>query len=111
MAYVRTAQNHKCLKFSCVCNVFILFYERRWQGGEFKIIKNYHNLNNFSRFGSYHQVFGQVKEWLIVAFCEMIKVPHVIAYPKDFNLLCDRDQQGGVLKPMENDHFQVFLSV
>ena len=28
----------------------------------------------------------------------MIRVPHVVACPMDFNLLCDRGQQGGVLK-------------
>ena len=27
----------------------------------------------------------------------------------DFNLFCDRGQQGGVLKPTKNDHFQVLL--
>ena len=26
-------------------------------------------------------------------------------------LLCDRGQQGGLLKPTKHDHFQVFLAV
>ena len=63
MAYVRTTQNHKCSKFSCVfLTVFILFYERHWQGGVFKVIKNDNLFGIFSRFVRYPQVFGQVKE-------------------------------------------------
>ena len=42
---------------------------------------------------------------------EMIRVPHVVTGPMGFNLLCDRGQQGGLLKPRKNDHFQVFLAV
>ena len=38
---------------------------------------------------------------------------HVLACLMDFDLLCDRFQQGGVLKlmKMKNDHFLVFLAV
>ena len=41
----------------------------------------------------------------------MIRVPHVVACPIDFNFLCDQGQQGGVLKPTKNDHFQVLSAV
>ena len=41
----------------------------------------------------------------------MIRVPHVVACPMDFNLLYDRDQQGGMLKPTKVDRFSVFLAV
>ena len=41
----------------------------------------------------------------------MIRVPHVVACPMNFNLLCDQGQQGGVFKVMKNDHFLVFLAV
>ena len=61
--------------------------------------------------GLYPHVLGQVKEWLIVGLREMIGVPHAVLCLINFNLLCDRGQQGGVPKPTENDHFQVFLAV
>ena len=38
-------------------------------------------------------------------------MPHVFSCPMDFNLLCDRGQQGGVLNPTKNDQSQVFLAV
>ena len=41
----------------------------------------------------------------------MIRVPHAAAYPIDFNLLCDRVQQGGVLKLMKNNRFLLFLVI
>lgn len=42
---------------------------------------------------------------------EIIRVSHVVAYPMAFILLCDRGQQGGVLKATKTDHFKVFLAV
>ena len=30
--------------------------------------------------------------------------------PMEFNLLCDRDQWGGVLRRIKNDHFLVFFN-
>ena len=65
----------------------------------------------FRRLGPFSQVFGQFKELLILKLREMIRVLHVVAFPVDFNLLCDRGQQGRVLKPRKNDHFQVFFAV
>ena len=47
----------------------------------------------------------------ILELHEMIRVPHVLACPIDFNLLCDRVQQEGVLRRTQNDHFLVFLAV
>ena len=41
----------------------------------------------------------------------MIRVLHAVACTGDNNLLCDQGQQGGVLKPTKNDHFQVLLAV
>ena len=55
------------------------------------------------------QVFGQVKEFLIIELHEMLRVTH--AFSIGFNLLCDRVQQEGVLKHMKNGHFLVFLAV
>ena len=41
-------------------------------------------LSIFSCLGSFLQIFGQVKEWLISELCEMIKVTHIVACPMDF---------------------------
>ena len=46
-------------------------------------------LANFSCLCHFPQVFGQVKEWLILELHEMIRMPHVVAYPKVFILVCD----------------------
>ena len=35
------------------------------------------------------QVFGQVKEWIILKLYEMIRVQHIFACPVFFILLCD----------------------
>ena len=35
----------------------------------------------------------------------MIRVSHVVAYTVGYNLLCDRGQHGGVLRPTKNYHF------
>ena len=40
-----------------------------------------------------------------------MKVLHAVACPIDFKLLYAQGQLGGVLKPMENGHFLVFLTV
>ena len=47
--------------------------------------------------GHFPQVFGQVNEWLILELHEIIRVPDVVAYTMELNLLCDRRQQGGLL--------------
>ena len=61
-------------------------------------MKNDHFFSIFNRFGHFPQVFGQVREWLILKLHEMIRVLHVGAWPMDFNLLCDQGQQPVVLK-------------
>ena len=49
-----------------------------------------------SRFGPSPKFFCQ--EWLILELHEMMRVPHAVACPMDFNLLCDRDQQGSFFR-------------
>ena len=44
----------------------------------------------FRRLGLFPQVYGQVKEWFILELHEMIRVFHVVVFPIDFKLLCDR---------------------
>ena len=41
----------------------------------------------------------------------MIRVPHVVAYPMNFSLLCDQGQLVGVFKLMKNDHFLAVLVI
>ena len=43
VAYVRTAENNNSVNCSCV-PIFFLIYERDWQGGVFKVMKNDHLL-------------------------------------------------------------------
>ena len=43
----------------------------------------------FERLGPFPHIFGKLKEWLILGLHEMIKVPHLVAWPLDFNLVCD----------------------
>ena len=57
------------------------------------------------------EVFGHMKEWLVLELHEMKRVVHIVARLIDFKLLCARGQQGGMLKLMKNDHFLVFLTV
>ena len=78
--------------------VFILFYDQSWQGGVFKFMKIDYFSSVFSPLGPFSQVFGKVKEWLILELHEMIRVLHTVVCPMGFNFLCDRAQQGGVLK-------------
>ena len=47
--------------------VFILFYEQRWVGGVFKVIKKRSLFSIFNRWGP---LFVQVKEWLILELHE-----------------------------------------
>ena len=39
----------------------------------------------------------------------MIRVPHAVACPMNFNLLCDQGQQEEVIKIMKNDQFLAVL--
>ena len=66
--------------------------------------------STFKRLGSFPQVFGQVRESLILELHEMIGVLHIVACPIDFSLLCDRVQHRRVLKLMKNGHFFCIFS-
>ena len=62
----------------------------------------------FSRFDLFTQVLGQVKECLKLKFQEMIRVPHVVAWPIAF-LFYEQDWQRGVLVLKIVIFFFVFL--
>ena len=83
--------------------VSILLYDRGCQ-----IYEEWSFFSICSCFGPFPQVFGKVKEQLLLELHEMIRAPHAVAFPMGFNLFCNRGQQEGVLKPTKNDHFQVF---
>lgn len=91
--------------------IYILFYDRSWQGEVLRLMKDLFFFSISSRFGQFPEIFGQVKEWFMLELHGMIIVPHVVACLMDFNLFSDRVQQPGVLKPTKNDHFQIFLTV
>ena len=92
MAYVRTAQNHNRVTCSCMSKVF---YFALWLRSAGRSAQTYEKLFFiiFRRLGPFPQAFGQVKGWLILELHEMIRVPHVVVCPMDFNLPCDRGQQ------------------
>ena len=64
----------------------------------------------FRQLGSFLRIFGKAKELLILELHEVIKVLHAVACPMNFNLICDRGQQGRTLKPIQNDHLLVVLA-
>ena len=64
----------------------------------------------FRQLGSFLRIFGKTKELLILELHEVIKVLHAVACPMNFNLICDRGQQGRTLKPIKNDHLLVVLA-
>ena len=82
--------------------IFILFYDRSWQGEVLKLMKDFFFFSISSRFGQFLEIFGQVKEWFMLELHGMIIVPHVAACLMDFNLFSDRVQQPGVLRPTKN---------
>ena len=65
-------------------------------------------LEFFSRLDPFPQVFGQVKEQLILGLQKTKLVPHLFACSIVFILFYERSSQGVVFKIMKNDHFLVF---
>ena len=65
----------------------------------------------FSCLDPFPQVFGQVKERLILELHEIIRVLLDVACRIAFFLFYQRSWHGEVMKVTENDHFVVFLAV
>ena len=61
-------------------------------------LKNYYIFRTFIRFVFFPQVLGQVNEWPILKWHEMIRMLHIVACPIVFILFFVRAWQGGVLK-------------
>ena len=66
------------------------------------------SLSIFRRLGSFPQVHGQVKEWLMH---KMISVSNLVAFAAVFILFYQWSWQGGGLKVIDNDLFLVFLAI
>lgn len=49
--------------------------------------------------------------WYWKELQEIIRMSNVVASSIVFNFFCERGRQGGVLKPMKNYNFYVFLAV
>ena len=62
----------------------------------------------FSRLGLFQQISGQVKEWLILEFHEIIKKSHIFAYSIVSIMLCDLVRHGGVFKHITMVNFKYF---
>ena len=45
--------------------IFILFYDRSWQGEVLRLMKDLFFFSISSRFGQFPEIFGQVKEWFV----------------------------------------------
>ena len=73
---------HETIRVSyvVVCSiVFILFYDRDVEEGVLKHMKNDHLLVFLAVWVLFSLVVGQVKEWLILKFQEIIRVQHEVA--------------------------------
>ena len=69
------------------------------------------NTFRFSCLVPFPQIFGQVKEWLMIELHKIIRMSHVVACPIVFALIYERGCQGRVFKVIKNDLFLVFLAV
>ena len=65
----------------------------------------------FSRFGTFPEVFEQVKELLMLKLHKIIRVSHAVACPIVFILFLKQSWQREVFKTVKINHFLVFLAV
>ena len=65
-------------------------------------------LSVFTRLGHFPEVFGQIKEWLMLELPKIIRVSHVVAWTIVFILFYEQSWQGGVFKVMKTDHYLCF---
>ena len=90
---------------------FLLLYERNWQEEVLKPMKNYHLLVFSAVWVLFLQVFGQVKEWLMLELHKIIRMSQVVLWSIVSPWFYERGWQGIVLKVLENNCFSVFLVV
>ena len=90
---------------------FLLLYERNWQEEVLKPMKNDHLLVFSAVWVLFLQVFGQVKEWLMLELHKIIRMSQVVLWSIVSPWFYERGWQGIVLKVLENNYFSVFLVV
>ena len=91
--------------------VFLLFYERGWQRGVFKVMKNDLFLVFLVIWVLFSKFLGMFKGWLMIQLHKIIRASHAIGCPIVFLLFYEWGWQGGVFIIMKNDHFLEFLAV
>ena len=88
MTYIKVTWNDKNATFCCVLNCF---YFVLWSSlAAERSVQNYEKwsfFSIFSRLDPFPHVFVQVKGWLILKLHEMIRVAHLVAFLRVFNLL------------------------
>ena len=88
MTYIKVTWNDKNATFCCVLNCF---YFVLWSSlAAERSVQNYEKwsfFSIFSRLDPLSHVFVQVKGWLILKLHEMIRVAHLMAFLRVFNLL------------------------
>ena len=90
---------------------FLLLYERNWQEEVLKPMKNDHLLVFSAVWVLFLQVFGQVKEWLMLELHKIIRMSQVVLWSIVSPWFYERGWQRIVLKVLENNCFSVFLVV
>ena len=112
MTYIKVTWNDKNATFCCVLNCF---YFVLWSSlAAERSVQNYEKwsfFSIFSRLDPFPHVFVQVKGWLILKLHEMIRVAHLVAFLRVFNLLYAQTWQERVFKVTEKNLFLLFLAV
>ena len=90
---------------------FLLLDKRNWQEEVLKPMKNDHLLVFSAVWVLFLQVFGQVKEWLMLELHKIIRMSQVVLWSIVSPWFYERGWQGIVLKVLENNCFSVFLVV
>ena len=91
VAYIRVPWNNKSVTSNCMPNGFHFAFWSRSAGRSAQTYERWPFLRKMTFL--------------------MIRVPHVVASPMNFSLLCDQGQQVGVFKLMKNDHFLAVLAI
>ena len=71
-------KNNDSMCYICVSNSFSFALESRSAWGSVQAYDKCSILCILRGLGPFPQVLGQVKEWLILELCKMIKLPHIV---------------------------------
>ena len=109
VVYFITSQNNKNVTFSFVPKWFYLILWARLAGRSVQIMKNDY-FSVFSRLGPFSQVFGQVKEWLMLELHKIIRVSYVVTWPFFFFFILWMGFPGRSVHSYEKWSFSVFMA-